>query len=68
MLFGWDQRYNLFPHPRSVPNLYLFFRYLFHGKCSTSVSDLVPPISVGCLSVKPGFVLLLTHTLGFAEM
>ena len=29
-------------HRRSVASLCLFYRY-FHGKCATSVSDLVPP-------------------------
>ncbi len=30
-------------HRRSVASLCLFYKY-FHGKCATSVSDLVPPI------------------------
>ena len=32
-------------HRRSVTSLCLFYRY-FHGKCATSVSDLVPPVGV----------------------
>ena len=32
-------------HRRSVASLCLFYRY-FHGKCATSVSDLVPPARV----------------------
>ena len=32
-------------HHRYVANLCLFYRY-FHGKCATSVSDLVPPVRV----------------------
>ena len=32
-------------HRRSVARLCLFYRY-FHGKCATSVSDLVPPVRV----------------------
>ena len=32
-------------HRRSVASLCLFFRY-FHGKCSTSLSNLVPPVRV----------------------
>ena len=32
-------------HRRSVASLCLFYRY-FHGKCATSVSDLVPPVRV----------------------
>ena len=34
-------------HRRSVASLCLFYRY-FHGKCASSVSDLVPPVW-GCL-------------------
>ena len=34
-------------HRRSVASLCLFYRYMyFHGKCATSVSDLVPPVRV----------------------
>ena len=32
-------------HRRSITSLCLFYRY-FHGKCATSVSDLVPPVRV----------------------
>ena len=32
-------------HRRSVASHCLFYRY-FHGKCATSVSDLVPPVRV----------------------
>ena len=32
-------------HRRSVASLCLFYRY-FHGKCSTSLSNLVPPVRV----------------------
>ena len=49
-------------HRRSVASPCLFYIY-FHCKCATSVSDLVHPVRPGCLSVKPGFLLVLTHTL-----
>ena len=32
-------------HRRSAASICLFYRY-FHGKCATSVSDLVPPVRV----------------------
>ena len=39
-------------HRRSVASLCLFYWY-FHGKCATSVSDLVPPVSVFERETRP---------------